>query len=51
MGGYGVAAVNGIVHALGMISGAAVTAYNWPRRPNTRIHNTGSIEPVLNTSD
>ena len=36
MGGYGVATVNGIVQALGMISGAAVTAYNWPRRPNTR---------------
>ncbi|KAG9228065.1 hypothetical protein BJ875DRAFT_270963 [Amylocarpus encephaloides] len=54
MGGYGVAAVNGIVQALGMISGAAVTAYNWPRRPNTRTSEStmpALSSTVLNSSD
>ena len=50
MGGYRVAIVNGIVQALGMILGAAITAYNWPRRPNTRSAPSSNATPYSHSS-
>jgi hypothetical protein len=50
MGGYRVTIVNRIIQALGMISEAAITAYNWPRRPNIRLVLLSNTIPYLYSS-